>query len=67
MKNSSDKKVIDELKRQMKAEKEYNNKFILARREVKRREEEKESQYQRFKRQQAKERDNNDRLMEFLK
>jgi hypothetical protein len=61
-----DKKVIDRLKEQAKREAEYNNKFIEARREVKKREEAKLSQYQKFKKQQDKERKANEMLREFL-
>ncbi|OQA82407.1 MAG: hypothetical protein BWY29_00901 [Microgenomates group bacterium ADurb.Bin238] len=61
-----DKKVIDRLKEQAKREAEYNNKFIEARREIKKREEAKLTHYQRFKKQQDKERKANEMLREFL-
>jgi hypothetical protein len=64
---NKDKPVIDELKRQIKREKEYEEKFLAARREVKRREGERLTQYGKFKKQQEKETRANEMLEEFLK
>jgi len=59
-------KVIEELMRQMKAEKEYNRPFKEARETVKRRQMDRETEYERFKRQQEKERVSDENLMEYL-
>jgi len=65
--NKQDKLAVDRLKRQAREEKEYAEKFLAARREVKRREQERETRYQRFKRYQARETKANERLAEYLK
>ena len=60
-------KVIKYLKDQVKAEREYNNKFIQARREVKERDKQRETSYQKFKKEQKKISNANDRLLGYLK
>lgn len=65
MKNLDD-KVIAELKRQSKAEKEYNRPFIEARQEVQKRQEERETAYKKFKRFQTKQYEDDEKLREFL-
>jgi hypothetical protein len=65
MKNSKN-KVIEVLKDQMKAEKEYNNKFIEARKLVAKREQERLTDYDKFKRTQYKETKANEMLVNYL-
>lgn len=68
MKNlkSQDKQVFKLLKDQAKAEAKYNEPFKLARELVKKRDEERLSGYEKFKRQQRKENEANDMLIGFL-
>jgi hypothetical protein len=63
---NDDQKVIDNLKRYIKDEKEYNQKFLNARQIVKKAEAERISGYDKFKRDQAKQNKSNDILLDFL-
>lgn len=62
----SDKKVAEELKRQAKAEKEYNRPFKEAREMVKQRERDRLSGYDKFKRDQKKRTDAEEMLVSYL-
>jgi uncharacterized alpha/beta hydrolase family protein len=66
MKPLEDNKVLDELKRQIKAEEEYNRPFKEARETVAKRVKERESEYQKFKRFQTKQYEDNEKLKVFL-
>jgi hypothetical protein len=63
---NDDQKVIDNLKRYIKEEKEYNQKFLEARQIVKKAEAERMSGYDKFKRDQQKQNKSNDILLDFL-
>lgn len=65
MKHSND-KVVKVLKDQIKKDKEYNEQFLAARRVVVKREAERLSHYERFKRDQSKVSKANDILINFL-
>ena len=63
---NQDKPVIDELKRQIKAENDYQEKYLAARRIVKIREKQRLTAYEKFKREQKKGRDAEEMLIGFL-